>query len=316
MKKMSIFYAIALITLLARPICVQSAEVANAIVAVVNGEIITLYEIETAAERIAMLKGMSTSDPRMRELKQQILKRMIEDKLLQQELSRLEVEISDEQVEKKLAQILKENKLTEERLTAMLKNQGKTLYEFREDLRKQLGMEEYVRYKLRAGSLNVSEEEALTYYRLNSDEFAGEPVVSLLILRWPYSEENQRAAEAIYGKLTMGTSPLAASEIENTAEQAGAKVTKIEGVKESELREDFSKMVQGLQAPACAGIHKSEKEVSIVILLGREMADVIPFEQAEETIKRILKNKKLEREFRLLIDELHRKSRVEIRMQF
>ena len=318
MKTMRIACTAALAGLLlyASSMAAAAAEVVNAVAAVVNGEVITLYEIDTTAERIAMLKGIPTSDPKMSELKRQILQRMIEDKLLQQELNRLGVEISDEQVEKRLAQILKENNMTEDRLTAVLKTQGKTLSEFREDLRKQLGMEEYVRYKLRAGSLDVSDEEALTYYRLNSDEFAGEPTVSLLIMRWTYSEDNLKTAEAIYGRFTMGAMPLAESEFDRIAEQAGAKVTKLEGIKESELRSDIRSMIQGLKAPSCAGIHKGSDEITLVVLLKRSAADVVPFEKAKVRIKRMLKNRKLEREFKLLIDELYRKSRVEVRIQF
>lgn len=295
---------------------IHSAELENAVLAVVNGEIITLYEIDTATQHIALMKGAPLSDEALSELKRQILKRTIEDKLLAQELSRLNVEISDEEVEKRLAQILKENSLTEEQLSKILKNQGKSLSEFREDIRKQLGMEEYVRYKLRAGSLDVSEEEALTYYRLHKDDFGVEATVSLLILSWPNNKANLVGAEELYQKLLTKEIPIEPEKVEQEANQSGAKASRIERVKESELREDIANMIKGVNPPAPTGMHKGKDEITLIVLLDRTASEFVPFEQVKTKIINDLKNKKLEREFKFLIDELYHKSRVEIRMQF
>lgn len=316
MKRFLAAMAVLVTGLVSFPVTVSSAELQNAVSAVVNGEIITLYEVETTVRQIAFLRGIPLTDENLSELRRQIINRMIEDKLLEQELKRLGVELSDEEVEKRLGQILKENNLTEEQLITMLKNQGKTLFEFREEIRKQLGMEEYVRYKLKAGSLDVSEEEALTYYRLHLDEFSGEATVSILILSWAATEENLESAEELYQRLATGAMEFDSEKIEQKASDSGAKSSHIEGVKESELKEDLANMIKGVEPPACATVHRDENEITLVVLLDRTASNVVPFEQAKRKIMNSLKNKKLEREFRFLIDELYRKSRVEIRMQF
>lgn len=316
MNRLLVAVLVVTMGIIASPIIASSAELQNAVLAVVNGEIITLYEVESTARHIALLKGVPLTDENLNELRRQIISRMIEDKLLEQELKRLGVELSDEEVEKRLAQILKENNLTEEQISALLKNQGKTLSEFREEIRKQLGMEEYVRYKLKAGSLDVSEEEALTYYRLHPDEFSGETTVSILILSWTATEENLANAERLYQRLIVGTTFFDSEQIESEATSSGAKSSLIEGVKESELKEDIAKAIKDVKPPACAGIHKGEQEIKLIILLDRTTSNMVPFEQVKRKIMSNLKNRKLEREFRFLIDELYRKSRVEIRMQF
>ena len=118
----------------------QAAELVDRVVAVVNGNLITLFDVNArVSELIQRTQGISfkADDPRYAELQRQVLDSMINDILIEQEAARLKITVSETELDTQINEIKKKNNLTEQQLKNELLKEGLTLKQFREQLRKE-----------------------------------------------------------------------------------------------------------------------------------------------------------------------------------
>ena len=137
------------------------ARILDRIVATVNGEIITLSELNEKLERIMQDKQSNFSGSED-ELRRQILEAMIFQILTIQEGERLGITASDQEVEETLERIRTSNQLTKEQFEERITSQGGKLEDFKKEVKNDLIKNKIIRVEL-ASFIVVSED--------NIDEF-------------------------------------------------------------------------------------------------------------------------------------------------
>lgn len=161
MKMMKGFIAVILIALF--PCQIYSQEVFDRIVAVVNGEIITLSELR----QYEKVMQMGQPDmPRGREMQRQILNQMIEKKLIEQEAEQMEISISEREIDRVINNILSDGEMTLSTLQAMLQEQGITFTQYRRALRDEMLQSEVIGRKVQS-RINISDTDVKRYYEQN-----------------------------------------------------------------------------------------------------------------------------------------------------
>ncbi len=134
--------ALVLVIALCTPQRSSAAEVVDRIVAVVNGEIVTLGELDDAVD--AILKGMDEPPPghtmdSLRQMgRQRVLDTMINDILLRQEAERLGVEVDTTDVESAIRRFKEQNDLTEEEFRNQLALKNLTREEYAKNIAEQI----------------------------------------------------------------------------------------------------------------------------------------------------------------------------------
>lgn len=113
------------------------AEVVDRIAAVVNGDVILRSEV---LERIQAVQKVT---PETRELdakvvELEVLKQLIRERLTEAEVKRLKVNVSAKELETAIQQIKKDNGFTDAQLEYMLSQDGQTMAQFKEGIRKEL----------------------------------------------------------------------------------------------------------------------------------------------------------------------------------
>lgn len=164
---------------------IQAIE-ADRVIAVVNNEAITQYELN---ERVAAvqnnLQRQGTPVPAYKELSRQVLERLIMDKLQMQSAAELGMKISDAELDAAMRRIAENNKLTLDQFKAALEKDNIAWDKFREEIRQQITLS-----RLRArevdSRITVSEAEIDNY--LASAEARGDNAeyqLSHIIVRLP-----------------------------------------------------------------------------------------------------------------------------------
>lgn len=116
-------------------------------VAVVNGQAITSADV---AARGALLKALSRKTPS----KSVLINELIDEKLKEEEATRLGVTADDEQVNKSYGELAKNNKMTTAKLSDVLKQLGASETEFKKRLHAEIGWIQSVRQKAQGGGTN------------------------------------------------------------------------------------------------------------------------------------------------------------------
>lgn len=111
------------------------------VAAIVNGKMITQFEVdERAKEFVEQVMGrkLDPKDPQYPEITKQVLNSMIDDILITQEAERFKISITDAEAESQIRQIKEQARMTEAQFVAQLKKEGMTRKSYVEQLKKDL----------------------------------------------------------------------------------------------------------------------------------------------------------------------------------
>jgi len=153
-----------------------AAELVDRIIAYVNDDIITLSELN---ERTNALVAARQQNPFLREqelsleeMRHSMLNRLIDERLASQEISRLKISVSAEEIDETVARIMKENQLTQETLEAELRKEERTITDLRQQIKEGLEQRKLVSREVQSKTV-ITDEIVEAYYQSNLTDFQG-----------------------------------------------------------------------------------------------------------------------------------------------
>jgi peptidyl-prolyl cis-trans isomerase SurA len=157
---------------------VQGAQIVDRIVAVVNDEIISLYELNKLAKPYtAKIRAARYSYEQERKMlfqvKAELLNELINQKLADQQLKRHNITVDETEIDKLIERIKEGAFLTDEEMRAKLASQGLTMEEFRKRTKEQLLRRKLLNIEIRS-KIVITQDDIKTYYENHIDEYAGE----------------------------------------------------------------------------------------------------------------------------------------------
>jgi peptidyl-prolyl cis-trans isomerase SurA len=290
------------------------AEVVNRIVATIDGEPITLYELRE------FVKG----DPRLQQA-QQMDEAMVLDTLITKHLIDREIEanglvVTDEDIDRYIVGIREQNQISEEQLDAALAQQGMSRELYRKQVHEELLRAQLISREIR-GKVNVTPEDVQRYYEAHREDYEkpSQMTVSHIVLRLPADapastvEAVQERAGQIHAQLMNGAdfAELAHAVSEDSAARDGGKLGSFEP---GDMLESLEQATQDLDPGEFSLPVRSPIGIHIVrlddrITGGEGLAD----SQAEEIKQRLYNNSLEERYNRWLTEDLREDHHVEIR---
>jgi peptidyl-prolyl cis-trans isomerase SurA len=161
------------------------------VAATVNGDIVTTRELErtagSALERANQLSPGPERDRARAEALKSAFDLVVADRLFAQQVKKLDLQITDAQVDAQIDEIKKQNQFTDAELDQALVAQGFNRQTFRDRIRSQL--ENFAVLQVKVGSLmKVSDQELENYYRTHPQEFQGDEEVRVRHIYLPIPE--------------------------------------------------------------------------------------------------------------------------------
>lgn len=137
----------------------------DGIAAIVNKDVITLREVNVAtAEARRELASQKIQAPNDRDLQRQVLQRLIMDRVQQQEAARMNIRVTDEQVDQAINGIAQRNRITIAAMQAEIKKSGTTWDAYRDGLRKELQLDR-MRQRAVDSTIVISDAEVDAYLK-------------------------------------------------------------------------------------------------------------------------------------------------------
>jgi peptidyl-prolyl cis-trans isomerase SurA len=291
--------------------------VVNRILALVDGEPITLYE----------LKDFASGDPRLKESlalnRNEVLDLLVTKHLISKEVEKQGIVVQDADVDRYIVSIRERNKINDEQLDAALAQQGLTRERYRAQVRDELQRAQLINREIR-GKVSVSPEDIERYYKEHGGADGtteGELSISQIFLKLPADAPPDQVAavearaEKIHEELDDGAdfAEVARRESEDGAAKSGGKLGSF---KPGEMREDLEAAVVDLDPGEFSKPVRGSTGIHIVRLdarTGAEVEGAIPPEKAEEIKEQLYAKALEERYVRWLKEDLRERHHVEIR---
>lgn len=135
----------------------------NHIVAVINNNVITERELQQRVHSVALnLRRQKIELPEMNLLREQVLERLITEKVITQRANELGIRVDDQMVNLAVEQIAKQNKISVTQLHQQLLADGMSLGDFRRQLKTEI-MTQRLRERDVDSKITISETEIDTY---------------------------------------------------------------------------------------------------------------------------------------------------------
>ncbi|MDH5285259.1 MAG: peptidylprolyl isomerase [Betaproteobacteria bacterium] len=144
------------------------------VVAVVNDEALTQYELDAQRRAIlAQMREAKMTPPATDVLERQVLERMITERALLQFARETGIRVDDTGVERTIARIAQDNKLTPDQFRAALQREGIPYAKYREDVRREMTVQR-LREREAESRANVSDAEVDQFLQLTASRGAGD----------------------------------------------------------------------------------------------------------------------------------------------
>jgi peptidyl-prolyl cis-trans isomerase SurA len=292
----------------------------------VNGDIITKTDLEQRQVQTLRAKGIQPTDEAalkkaVEEVTPQIVGDYIDELLLVQRGHELGYKLTDEDFDRVVSNIRKENKLeTDEAFQAALKQEGLTMEELRKSLERQMLMTRVTQNEVMA-KVGVTEEEARKYHAEHKAEFTKPATITLreMLVKVPAAAAgvNVAADEAAKAKAEDARKRLLAGEdFEKVAAEFSDSPSKVNGgvigpINVNELTPAFKQVLDPMKVGDVSEVIRGQNGYEILKLESRTAEEVQAPEEVHDQIADAIWQQKREVEIKKYLAKLRSQATIE-----
>jgi len=300
------------------------AEAADRIVAVVNDEVITLSEWNSAFEpyraHVAASHTGADREKALAENRMILLNQMIDNLLIEQQSRKAGIVIADEELTSAIKDLLGRQNISQDDLQKALDREGTTLEAYKKGVRDQLMRIRLIQREIKS-RVAVSDEEIGAYYRSHRQDYEGKETVRIrqILLLLPKEEDPAEKAkiradaEAIHKSLLNGEpfELLSAKYSQGSAAAAGGDIGYIE---KGMILHEVEEVAFSLPLNQISGVIESPVGFHLIKVIDRRGAGLKSIESVREEIREKIDQEKMGKKFDEWMGALRTKSHIEIKL--
>jgi peptidyl-prolyl cis-trans isomerase SurA len=298
--------------------------VVDRVVAVVNEEIITLSEVERWSRPLPgeiQIEDRLERRERVQEVFRKVLERLIEEKLIDQEVKKSGFKVSGKEVEGTIEGIKRKNGINQEQFERLLAAEGLTFEAFKKDVEKKLLRSKLVNWAVKVEH-KVGEKELRDFYQKNQDRYrineSYRPSHILFVVPKEATSDQirqvrkrcQEVLERIKKGDDFGELARRYSEDASSAKDGGD----LGYFKRGELLPALEKEAIRLQVGEVSGIIRTDFGFHLLKLFDRRGGKPPPFEEIREKVQADCYEKEMEKALQQFLTKLKERSVIEIKL--
>ncbi|MBW2227239.1 MAG: SurA N-terminal domain-containing protein [Deltaproteobacteria bacterium] len=307
------------------PLVIQShgAEIVDRIVAVVNDDIITLFELNRAIkpyeDKIHALGYSEEKERRMLfKVREGVLNQLIDKKIEDQQIKRSNIKISEEQIDQTIERIKEKNFFSDEDLRLALAKDGLTMEAYRNKIKEEILRTRLISLEVKS-KIVITEEDIAAYYEKHLDMYGGKQkyhLRNILITIPTFADENEKLEirakiDEILNELNAGESfeTMARDYSESSTAPEGGDLGLFEL---DSLSPQLQKTIKGMKSGEFTPVLETDQGYQIFFLQeilktpGKSLEDVSP------QIQRILFEENADKKYQEWIEGLRKQSAIKI----
>lgn len=304
-----LFFILALLL----PSAAHAAAPLNSVAAVVNGEMITTFDLETemAPElfRMGIDPGKTDKGDTVNAVSRRTLDNMINSILLTQEAQRLRIAATDSDIENELRQLMERSRLTPDEFQRQLQLQGITEQVFRERVRDGI-LRRRLLSTMVGRKVVVTKDEIAAYYDKHRDMFKNDQQVRFSVLVYPPDADAARTAARIKSGAVSFERTVREISVGPRADQGGD----LGLIPWDDLDPAWRDQLAGLQPGQVSGLFEVNGLKTQVLLTELSAGDGQSLEEASEQIETILREPKLQQRLEEYTMQLRKRAMIDIRI--
>lgn len=297
----------------------QQTEVVDRIVAVVNSDIITLYDLNRAFKPYeANIKALRYPEDKERQtlfqVRNDLLNQLINTQLAEQQSKQAQITVSQKEIDSTIERMKAARSFTDEQLREGLAAQGITMEEYRKEIESQILRTKLVNREVKS-KIVITKQDIKAYYDSHREKYAGDKKYYLWNLFIKASEIDRDAAleemKSVAAKLKQGRS-FEALVKELNASTSAVKGTDLGLYRRDELSEELREVVSKLKSNEFSEILETNFGYQIIYVQQIQDTAAKPIEAVEAEIQKILYDEFVDNKYQDWLEELRARSHIRI----
>ncbi len=306
-----------LVLLLALSVGAEERELVDRVVAIVNDDVVTWSELQLAIGPYLEAQG---HEAKREQLQKDALDQLISDRLLNQQVAEAKISVEDDELERAMDDICRQNNITREQLAQAVESRGVSMGQYQEDLKRQLVRLKLVDIKVRSRVV-VPEADIRQEYDAENALETRQELIQLRHLFFRYGEGASEAETArVMERAKASRSRVVSGEsFAEVAKQVSEGPTAASGgdlgeMQEGSLLPELAKALKGMKEGQLSQPIVTPNGIHIVLLEGRRQQEPESYETKKTKIYQRLYQQEVDRQMRVWVDELRAQAAVEIKL--
>ena len=285
----------------------------NKVAAVVNGEMISMFDVQRYSmpeiTRLGFTGNDAQSEAGRQRIFQTVLDGLIMDILIRQEAERFKVTVSDAEVDNELRMIMQRNQMTPKQFEDQLVIQGSSLKQAKEQISQSM-LRQRMMTVMVARKIIVTKEEVERYYEAHKSEFTTQHAVDVsMLLFFPAADVNAIRKEIVSGKTSFADAVRNYSSAPNAA--SGGSMGSIPW---KDLNPEWRQVLANMKPGEVSEVMQSGNARYLLQLNTAIEDSSRTLEEVYAEIEDLLRAPKLDERFEEYSEQLRKNAVVEIRM--
>lgn len=285
----------------------------NRVVAVVNGELITMYALQQQAMQEIMRQGITGNDRQSAMEREKVfmetMDTMILEVLYKQEAERYNVSIEDGEVDNELRRIMQSNNLTQEEFDRQLRLQGMNMADLRARVRDGMMRQRIVGLMV-GRKAEVTPADVEKYYMDNQEKFTTSSGVEFSVIMLGPGKEPAR----VYEEISSGAISFADAAKKYSDSPTAAIGGRMGNIAWRDLNPTWRSAMEGLKAGETASPVDAGGTTIILHVDAVNDGNVRPLEAVRSEIEEELRTDRLRERFEEYNAQLRSKAVVDIKL--
>jgi len=304
-------------------ILAEEGVLVDRIVAEVNEDIITLYELNRKAAPLikrvkAMARPLEEERRMIYEVREKVLNQMIDEKLTDQEIERYNIRVSEETIDNAIEEMKKRSYMTDQKLRASLEQEGLTMEEYRDQIKNQILRARLLNREVKS-KIVITDEDVRDYYNKHKSQYVGEGRVHLrqIVMTTPPSASEAEKQEirdqlnAIRREVAEGAS-FAALAREYSQSPLAGEGGDLGAFAMGDLAPEILRALEGVAAGGVTSIVENDRGMQLFYVESLEQAQGRSLEEVSEEIEDILYDEIVNRKFADWLQDLRERSHIKV----
>jgi peptidyl-prolyl cis-trans isomerase SurA len=286
--------------------------------------VITLSELDEMGkpllDQVRQTASPAEREERLKKARREILDHFIESKLLEEEMKKRKIEVSDRDVDAAVNDVLKASNLTEENLKKALAREGMTLSAYRQKVREELGKMRLVSREIKS-KIVIDDEELRKRYQENPEKYS-EPLevqIQQVFFPVPQNAPKDQVAAVRREALTILERARRGDDFTQLAKVYSRGPEASEGgvlgyFKKQELVREVEEAGFKLKPGEISDLVRSPAGFHILKVLDRKGGEPRPFAEVRNRIREEAMQEESEKKFNAWMKDLKSKAHIEIRL--
>lgn len=287
-------------------------ETFNRTVAVVNGEMISLYDLDIQAAPALLQANIdpknSTSKAQADAVRRQVLDTMILDILLRKEAERLKITVSDDEVQNELNMMMERNRNSKEDLQRRLAAQGLTMDMLKEKIRHSIINQRLINMMIYR-KIVVPKEDVVKFYDEHPGAFVKDRALDVQLIVFDKKTDSKKIAEKIKNGTLSFDDAAKAHSVGPRAKEGGRMGT----IYWTELSQEWQQMIMGLRPGVLSSIFDLDGLDAVLRVNSITPGSSLSLEEAMPQIEEYLKQPLIEARFNEYVAQLRNKAVIDVR---